>query len=298
MKAIKVFVAGSKSLSIERDAVRAVLSSLNNIMPIESYSFEDFERSLTLKGRQSDYNAFIRDEADYVIFIIDQNVGKITLEEFDVAMNTYREEARPEIFVFLKINNEISPEKNEVIMRVNELKQYYTEYADVNNLKALVKEDFYKILLNKSKVSVNDPVAAPVPKYKVVEVVKRLHVSLINSTKSILSMVQDLVETGDCTFPKQVAATSDLMENMQMASFVLPKHIYSDIEKFAIDYPQNGYNTVLHILRERLNEGSFSPSKSEFEALHSELLKAMPVEETQEQLNYLIKTLQDYCNSL
>lgn len=298
METIKVFIAGSKSLSIERDAVRAVLSSLNNIVPIASYSFEDFERSLTPEGRQADYNAFIRDEADYVIFIIDQGVGKITLEEFDVAMNTYKEAGRPEIFVFLKINNELSPEKNEVIRRVNELKQYYTEYYDVNNLKALVKEDFYKILLNKTKVSAHKPVAAPVPKYKVVETVKKLHVSLINATKSILSMVQNLADTGNLSFPNQVAATSDLMDNMQMASFVLPKHIYAEIERFAINYPQKGYNTVLNILRERVNQGVASLNKSELEALHSELLKAMPVEETQDKLNALIHTIQDYCNSL
>lgn len=298
MDTIKVFIAGSKSLSFERDAVRAVLSSLNNIVPVASYSFEDFERSLTPEGRQADYNAFIKDEADYVIFIIDQQVGKITLEEFNVAMNTYREVGRPEIFVFLKLNTELSPEKNEVIRRVNELKQYYTEYSDVYNLKTLVKEDFYKILLNKTKALSHIPVAAPVPKYKVVETVKKLHVSLINSTKCIFSMVQDLADTGDVSFPNQVAATSDLMDNMQMAAFVLPKHIYAEIEKFAVNYPQKGYNVVLSILKKEVDKGVTSLSRSELEALQSELLKAMPVGETQEQLSFLARTLQDYCNSL
>ena len=298
MDTIKVFIAGSKSLSFERDAVRAVLSSLNNIVPVASYSFEDFERSLTPEGRQADYNAFIKDEADYVIFIIDQQVGKITLEEFNVAMNTYREVGRPEIFVFLKLNTELSPEKNEVIRRVNELKQYYTEYSDVYNLKTLVKEDFYKILLNKTKALSHIPVAAPVPKYKVVETVKKLHVSLINSTKCIFSMVQDLADTGDVSFPNQVAATSDLMDNLQMAAFVLPKHIYAEIEKFAVNYPQKGYNVVLSILKKEVDKGVTSLSRSELEALQSELLKAMPVGETQEQLSFLARTLQDYCNSL
>lgn len=298
MKPIKVFIAGSKELSYERDAVRAVLSSLNNIVPIESYSFEDFDRSLTVEGRQVEYNRFIGKEADYVIFIIDQSVGKITLEEFNVAMDAYTNESHPEIFVFLKANAAFSPEKNDVIGRVNELKQYYTEYKDVANLKSLVKEDFYKILFDKVKKQPVKSNAAPAPKYKVVETVKALHASLINSTKSILTMVQDLADTGDLSFPKQVAAVSELKDSMQTSAFVLPKSVYAEVESFAVNYPQKGYNTVLNALRELISKGATSLEAEAMRALHAELLNAMPMDETQDQLNALIRTLQDYCNNL
>lgn len=132
----------------------------------------------------------------------------------------------------------------------------------------------------------------------VIEVVKKLHASLINATKSILKMVRDLADTGDLSFPKQVAAVAELKDNMQTSAFVLPESVYAEVEAFAINYPQKGYNTVLNALRELLSNSVTSLDVAGLEALHAELLKAMPVDETQDQLNALIRNMQDYCNAL
>ena len=89
MKEIKVFIAGSKSLTVERDAIRSVLQILSNSnskkVLIRTYTYEEFDQSLSHEGRQKEYNRFIKSEADYVIFVLDGTVGGITLTEFDVA---------------------------------------------------------------------------------------------------------------------------------------------------------------------------------------------------------------------
>ena len=121
---------------------------------------------------------------------------------------------------------------------------------------------------------------------------------VINATKSILTMVQDLADTGDLSFPKQVAAVAELKDNMQTSAFVLPKSVYAEVESFAVNYPQKGYNIVLNALRELVSNGATSLDVAALEAMHAELLKAMPVDETQDQLNALIRNLQDYCNVL
>lgn len=132
----------------------------------------------------------------------------------------------------------------------------------------------------------------------VIEGVKKLHASLISATKSILTMVQDLADTGDLSFSKQVAAVTELKNNMQTSALMLPKSVYAQVESFAVNYPQRGYNTVLSLLRSSINAGVTSLDASSLKALHAELLKVMPIDETQEQLNALIRILQDYCNNL
>jgi hypothetical protein len=152
--------------------------------------------------------------------------------------------------------------------------------------------------LNPSITDEEDVEQTESSKYVVVEAVKKLHASLINATKSILTMVQDLADTGDLSFPKQVAAVAELKDNMQTSAFVLPKSVYAEVESFAVNYPQKGYNIVLNALRELVSNGATSLDVAALEAMHAELLKAMPVDETQDQLNALIRNLQDYCNVL
>ena len=69
----------------------------------ENVVFEDFQTSLTgkEKGRQEDYNRFIKEKADIVIFVFSSIAGRIT-EEFDVAYNSFQTNNRPEIFVYVK----------------------------------------------------------------------------------------------------------------------------------------------------------------------------------------------------
>lgn len=103
---LRVFIAGAKKLKLERLLLREQLSKLSNQfnLDIRTVTFEDFQTSLTgkEKGRQEDYNRFIKEKADIVIFVFSSIAGRITEEEFDVAYNSFQASNRPEIFVYVK----------------------------------------------------------------------------------------------------------------------------------------------------------------------------------------------------
>ncbi len=151
---IYVFVAGSKSLKSERDAVKSAFMSItNNSMRDYAFrvkTFEDFPRSLTYYGRQKDYDDYISDDAEYAIFILDGTVGGITLQEFKAAWNAHNKKGSPEIYVYshkqssqIAISKEIVKIKNYVTQK----HQYYIEYKDIDDLKNQIKNDFMRYSL-------------------------------------------------------------------------------------------------------------------------------------------------------
>jgi hypothetical protein len=150
MKEIKVFIAGSTSLKNEfnavADALRIVTNSNSKGIRIIPKTYEDFDQSLSLEGRQEEYNRFIKNEADYVIFVLDGTIGGITLEEFDIAWKAFISKKKPSIYVYHKPTNIISKEIQEVIDKINQCRQYYTEYSDIVNLKLKVENAFFRVV--------------------------------------------------------------------------------------------------------------------------------------------------------
>lgn len=148
---LKIFIAGSKVLADQRNILRAVLMRQQGLFDvvIETKTFEDFSDSLIKGGQQAQYNKYIATEADVVVFIFDGRVGDITKHEFDVAYNTYSRQGQPLIFVYCRkedphaINPKIAALKNEL----NALHQYYTEYADNQELERLFEKSIVEYLV-------------------------------------------------------------------------------------------------------------------------------------------------------
>ena len=141
-KSIKCFIAGSKTLQTERDALRAVTCVMYNKWAsknfrILSYTFEDFERAAVIGGHQKQYNDFIANEADWALFIIDGRIGGITIEEYRIAMDSYKKNGRPKILAFAKIGSDDSEDITAIKAEINKEHQYWTDYADINSLKLL-----------------------------------------------------------------------------------------------------------------------------------------------------------------
>ena len=147
----KVFIAGAKKLITERALFREELCKIqnNNNVDIRSLTFEDFPTSLKgdIGGRQSDYNEFINNNADVVIFVFDSVAGEITKEEFDVAYQALLMNKKPNIFVYVRKNRwfpNLFPNK-----RLNEIKkkiygynkEYYIEYKNLDHLRYLFFKD-------------------------------------------------------------------------------------------------------------------------------------------------------------
>lgn len=160
-RTINVFVAGAKALKAERDAVISALIHITNnssrdyVFRIKTY--EDFDRSLSDEGRQSEYNKYISENAEYAIFILDNTVGGITFDEFEVAMKAYKIKHKPEIYVYshmpnksnciLKLfsrRNRQSREVTDIKKHLSNIGQYYIEYRDIDDLKHHIAHDFRK----------------------------------------------------------------------------------------------------------------------------------------------------------
>jgi hypothetical protein len=150
MKEIKVFIAGSTLLKNEfnavADALRIVTNSNSKGIRIIPTTYEDYKDPFSLEGDQAKYNRFIMHEADYVIFVLDGIAKGETQKEFDIAWNTFTSEKRPGIYVYYKPAKTISKDVQDIIRRINECRQYYTEYSDILNLKLKVENAFFRVV--------------------------------------------------------------------------------------------------------------------------------------------------------
>ena len=139
-KTIKCFIAGSKALQHERDALRAVTSIMYNKWAskkfrILSYTFEDFERAVVIGGQQQKYNEFITEEANWALFIINGQVGGFTIEEYRKAMNTYKCKGRPKILIMAQSGSENNENVAEIKREIDKEQQYWNDYNDINEMK-------------------------------------------------------------------------------------------------------------------------------------------------------------------
>ena len=109
---IRVFIAGSTTLKEERNVFKIIASDLNNefenmgvVFKIKSYE--------SVGNQQEDYNNFIRDKADLIIFVLNGTIGKTTEEEFRIATDNMHKTGYPKIMAFYRvITGEDTMEKN------------------------------------------------------------------------------------------------------------------------------------------------------------------------------------------
>ena len=149
----KVFIAGSTSLHVERDSIRAVVSEIHNKwnykgITITSYTFEDFDNKVHEGGLQKLYNNFIANEADCVVFIIDGQIGAQTLEEFNISFNSFKHRQKPSILVYSRNERNSHPQTEAFINNMNKVKHYWRVYTDIISLKLKFKEDITNELIN------------------------------------------------------------------------------------------------------------------------------------------------------
>jgi hypothetical protein len=142
---LKCFIAGATALERERDAIVSGINDQNIANKhtkryIECYSFNNFNTHLTKEGQQAAYNSFIKDQADIVIFALDEVVGGITKQEFSVAVEALKmkDYMEPKIFVFSNVRNEgqtENPEIKEIREQINRINQYWINYSSIEVLK-------------------------------------------------------------------------------------------------------------------------------------------------------------------
>lgn len=159
---LKVFIAGSKILSVQRNILRAVLmkqQGLFNLM-IEAKTFEDFPNSLIVGGAQNTlYNKYISREADIVVFVLDEHIGGFTKQEFDVAYKNFVQSKRPYIFIYSKrVKDYINVSINQFKKELSSIHQYYIEYDNDKELEYYFEKSITEYLI---KTYFNDRVRSP-----------------------------------------------------------------------------------------------------------------------------------------
>lgn len=143
---VNVFFAGSKELQTERDVYSNVISQLqtkwkDKNINLYGYSFQNFEHGFMYNGHQCTYNEFIKRYTNVAIFVLNGNVGGKTKEEFDIAMDSFKESGHPIIYVYSRKSDIKNKDVETTRNRVNEEAQYWQDYSDNEQLRLLIKND-------------------------------------------------------------------------------------------------------------------------------------------------------------
>ena len=152
MKEIKIFLAGRKELTAERDAIKAMAHDFNKSLVnkiagkklvVKSYDDEEF------KNNQTAYDDYIKNQAHIAIFLFEEVIGKITSDEFKKASEAFKQKELPEIFIFFKDKkidsngNLVSSDDHALRALIGEClddKTYYVGFSDTNKLKQEVNK--------------------------------------------------------------------------------------------------------------------------------------------------------------
>lgn len=143
-KQIPIFIAGAKSFREQRVALKAMANDLNKEfidqkkdVVLHMCSYENFG------DHQQEYNQFIANVADLVIFVLDGSIGTHTEEEFRLAVAEYKKDGVPKVLVFLKEFQERTPEIQKIEGLLEEAfgpNFYYISYKTDEELCTIAKE--------------------------------------------------------------------------------------------------------------------------------------------------------------
>ena len=162
---INVFLAGSTSLDRERTIVRnafakwngdQLVKKENTIYQFTVLTYENFSGVINSETGNKDYNDFIRDSADLVVFILSGSIGIKTKEEFDIAYAGLKSSKTHPYIIVLSLKNSDDPIINEIKSSLEKDEKYYIEYGDVKELDSIIRIELAKfvgsIKKKKSKV--------------------------------------------------------------------------------------------------------------------------------------------------
>ena len=155
METISIFIAGAKKLKEQRLCLKALTNDLNSRycqlkkdVSIHMNSYENFGE------KQSEYNDFILNQADLVIFVLEERIGPKTEEEYLLATKAYKEKGHPTVLVFLHSHEGTTPEIDHIEKLINRTSEtYYIEYANTDELIAKAKDRIYSFIEKDHKQS-------------------------------------------------------------------------------------------------------------------------------------------------
>lgn len=143
---VNFFFAGAKKLQDERDMFTNIISQLqtnkkDSLISIYGYSYQNFDRKIIDGGHEEEYCNFIRTHTDSIIFVLNERIGDYTLLELNVALESFKQSGKPNIYVYSKQTNCSSDLFIEAKQKVVEEKQFWIDYEDNQQLRLLIERD-------------------------------------------------------------------------------------------------------------------------------------------------------------
>ncbi len=165
MKKIKIFLASSiEDLRDDRIAIGDYFRQLNDIyidrgIHLSLIKCEDYDDSIAAGGKQSRYDAEIRD-SELCFFLFYRKVGEYTRHEFEVALEAFKGSEKPKIITYFRFveNADEMQESVRSFMQLldGELHHYYSSYAHIDTLKLGILMQIKLLGLDSSTVSLVD----------------------------------------------------------------------------------------------------------------------------------------------
>ena len=136
----------------ERDKMRAVVANMyvkwksRNFL-IETYSFDNSNHTASEIGHQEEYNQFIKNDADLVLFLFDDEVGKETEKELNIAINSFKAKKHPQYIIYSKIKESVSPAIESLKFRLAKEDVYWVDYESIEDLANKFERDLNDYLV-------------------------------------------------------------------------------------------------------------------------------------------------------
>lgn len=166
MEVVNIFLAGSTQLEAMRTLIRTCANKLQadncakgRNIAINITTFENFNSAISKVKAQELYDAYIHSEADYAMFVFDDEVGRISKHEFNVAYDACKHNNRPTLYVYFKKSATYCPEYTEIRHLLENTSHYFKEYNDTyefsamidSHLREMIEPNIEKIILNSHK---------------------------------------------------------------------------------------------------------------------------------------------------
>ena len=153
MEVINIFLAGSTKLEKERNLIRSCANKLQadncakgRRLAINITTFENFSSAISDIKAQKLYDDYIHSDADYAMFVFDDEVGGISKHEFDIAYDAFSMSKRPTLYIYFKKADSYCPEYEEIRTLLEHSENYFQEYDDFQHLSQMIDSHLREII--------------------------------------------------------------------------------------------------------------------------------------------------------
>ena len=156
MQKIKIFLASSNELKIDRDQFeieiyRKCKAWFDSDIFLHLDIWEDLSARMSSGGSQSEYNKFVK-EADLFVFLAYTKVGMYTAEEFEKAFGQFQSTEKPFIFTYFKTYDvPVDDSLDKFKEKLSELGHFYSPFKDNNDLWNQFNKELERLEINKFK---------------------------------------------------------------------------------------------------------------------------------------------------